>query len=50
MPYKLKKMKNGYYVENIKTKEKFSKKPIPKSNAIKQKYVLELIDKNKNKK
>tara|TARA_R100000655_G_scaffold14351_1_gene31948 strand:+ start:127 stop:282 length:156 start_codon:yes stop_codon:yes gene_type:complete len=50
MPYKLLKSGNKYYVENVETKYKYSKKPIIKSKAEKQKKILETIEKSKSKK
>ena len=39
MPYSLV-QDNGYFVENVKTKKRYSKRPMTKENAIKQLYVL----------
>ena len=52
MPYRLiKANKNaGYYVENIKTKKRYSNKPITKEKANRQKSLLEKIEKQENKK
>lgn len=50
MGYTLKKSGNKYYVENTKTKYKYSKNPISKDKASRQKKILEAIEKNKNKK
>ena len=50
MGYTLKKSRNKYYVENTKTKYKYSKKPISKDKALRQKKILETIEKSKSKK
>lgn len=50
MVYKLLKSGNKYYVENTKTKYKHSKKPISKDKALRQKKILEAIEKSKSKK
>jgi len=51
MPYRLVRVAKGagYYVENIITKKRFSKKPLPKLRAINQKNLLEKIEERKNK-
>jgi hypothetical protein len=50
MPYKTEKVKGGYYVVNTDTKKKYSKKPIPKTNADKQLKILNILYAKKNKK
>ena len=47
MPYEIKKQKTGYKVCKKNTDKCFSKKPIPKINAIKQKYAIELHESSK---
>lgn len=47
MPYEIKKEKSGYKVCKKNTDKCYSKKPIPKMNAIKQKYAIELHESNK---
>ena len=44
MPYKLKKVKNGYYVENMNTKKRYSKKPMALSDAKLQIRILRAIE------
>lgn len=46
MPYRIKKSKHGFYVENEDTGKKYSKHPIPLSNAKKQMAVLYLKTKD----
>lgn len=41
MPYKILKIKNGYKVKNTNTNKNTSKKPMTKSNAKKQKSLLD---------
>ena len=41
MPYKIMKIKNGYKVKNTNTNKNTSKKPMTKSNAKKQKSLLD---------
>ena len=50
MVYTLKKSGNKYYVENTKTKYKYSKKPISKDKALRQKKILETIESKSKKK
>ena len=50
MVYTLKKSGNKYYVENTKTKYKYSKKPISKDKALRQKKILEAIESKSKKK
>ena len=45
MPYKIEKVKGGYFVTDIYGK-KYSKKPISKDNAIKQIVALHIHTKN----
>jgi hypothetical protein len=40
MPYKIIKNKDGYYVENANTKKKYSKNPLKKENALKQRKAI----------
>jgi len=47
MPYEIKKEKSGYKVCKKNEDKCFSKKPIPKINAIKQKYAIELHEASK---
>ena len=47
MPYEIKKQKTGYKVCKKNEDKCFSKKPIPKINAIKQKYAIELHETSK---
>ena len=49
MPYQLKKVKNGYYVENKSTKKKYSNKPIPLKNARAQMRVLQVAERKERK-
>lgn len=42
MPYELKKVKGGYYVETKPTHTRHSKKPLPREMAIKQMRALYL--------
>ena len=41
MPYHIIKSSSGYKVENKNTKKKYSKKPMTKANATKQKKILD---------
>ena len=41
MPYKIMKIKNGYKVKNTNTNKNTSKKPMTKTNAKKQKSLLD---------
>lgn len=45
MPYKIQKVRGGYYVVNKLTGKKHSSQPIPKANAEAQKRVLESVEK-----
>ena len=47
MPYEVVKSGSGYFVENKKTKEKYSKKPISKSSAEKQKIAITISESKK---
>ena len=46
MPYRLIQKGNKGYVINVDTKKKYSKNPIPISNAKKQLTLLEMLKKN----
>jgi hypothetical protein len=50
MPYRLQWFKKGYKVRNKETKKDYSKDPIPKEKAIKQKRLLEMISGKKGEK
>lgn len=50
MPFKIQKVKKGYFVKNTETGKKYSKKPMKKENAEKQFRLLNFIEKMKNKK
>lgn len=47
MPYHTKKVKGGYKNVNKKTGKPTSKKPMTKSNALKQKKAIAIAEKNK---
>ena len=49
MPFELKKVKDGYYIENKSTKKKYSKKPIPLKNAKAQMRILQRIERKEKK-
>lgn len=47
MPYKVVADNKGYFVEDTKTKQKFSKKPLTKTKAKKQQVALALSEADK---
>tara|TARA_R100000773_G_scaffold31701_2_gene27071 strand:+ start:7084 stop:7233 length:150 start_codon:yes stop_codon:yes gene_type:complete len=49
MPYHIIKSGKGFKVENKETKQKYSKKPMTKTNAEKQKKLLTIIESKKKK-
>tara|TARA_R100000951_G_scaffold79962_1_gene67850 strand:+ start:252 stop:413 length:162 start_codon:yes stop_codon:yes gene_type:complete len=49
MPFELKKVKDGYYVENKTTKKKYSNKPLPLKNAKGQMRILQRIERMEKK-
>jgi hypothetical protein len=49
MPYDIIKSGSGYFVENKETKERYSKKPISKSSAEKQKIAIIISESKKPK-
>lgn len=49
MPYDVVKSGSGYFVENKETKKRYSKKPISKSSAEKQKIAITISESKKPK-
>jgi hypothetical protein len=47
MPYEIIKCGKGYNVQNVKTKQIYSKKPLSKMMAIKQKFAIEISERNR---
>jgi len=44
MPYKIFSAHNGFYVEDAKTKKRFSKHPLTKKNAIAQRQAIAISE------